>query len=67
MQILGTDWQQLCKQLSGHRWVGYSKKELSETVFLFLNCAALQTIELNWLALFSFRCVLVIVQLLVLQ
>lgn len=36
MQILGNDWQDLCKQLSGHRWVGNSKIGLSEPVFSLL-------------------------------
>lgn len=36
MLILGTGWQQLCKQLSGHCWIGYLKLGLSQALYLFL-------------------------------
>lgn len=41
MLILGTGWQQLCKQLSGHCWVGNSKLKLSQALYLFLASAVI--------------------------
>ena len=47
MLILGNEWQKLCKQLSGHQWLDYSKHAFSELLNLAHTFANLQGPEVN--------------------